>query len=232
MDHGFKYALVVVDDANRKLDAEPLKDKNTINLVKAFKKIYSRNILKTPKNVEFDSGAEFHGETEIYFKKLGIHIRYADVNRHRQQSLVETKNHVLGKAIHMMQAQQELRTNKQVRVWVKFLPELVSLINEHVSSTIPKHRVEDDFPVSTDDNKNLLGIGTPVRVLLDYPIHAHNEKRLDNKFRASDIRWTPTVYKITQVLLRPSFPPLYLVDDGKTTQHTRQQLQVVPAYFA
>ena len=55
-----------------------------------------------------------------------------------------------------------------------------------------------------------------------------NNKRLGGKFRAGDIRWTKDVYEIKDILLRPNQPPMYTVDNGKTTEYTRQQLQPVP----
>ena len=47
-DKNYKYLLVVVDISSRLIDAEQLKDKNSINIVKAFKKIYNRDILDNP----------------------------------------------------------------------------------------------------------------------------------------------------------------------------------------
>ena len=55
-DHGYKYLLVVVDISTRLIDAEKLKDKNAVSIVKAFIKIYNRDILDVPNNINFDSG--------------------------------------------------------------------------------------------------------------------------------------------------------------------------------
>ena len=41
-DNGYKYALVVVDNATRKVDAEPLKNKTAEAVLKAFVKIFNR----------------------------------------------------------------------------------------------------------------------------------------------------------------------------------------------
>lgn len=43
-DHGYKYALVVIDNYSRKLDAEPLKSKKAAEVKKAFEKIYKRDV--------------------------------------------------------------------------------------------------------------------------------------------------------------------------------------------
>ena len=65
-----------------------------------------------------------------------------------------------------------------------------------------------------------------VRIALNHPINIHNEKTLTGKFRSSDIRWSPKVYKINEVLLKPGFPPMYLVD-GDNVARTKQQLSIV-----
>ena len=47
-DDGYKYLLVVVDIATRKVDAQQLKSKDSNDVKEALKKIYKRKILKTP----------------------------------------------------------------------------------------------------------------------------------------------------------------------------------------
>jgi hypothetical protein len=231
-DQGYKYLLVCVDDSTRKVDAQPLKDKLSNNVVKAFKKIYSRKILKIPQHIELDAGKEFKGATESYFNTLGIKIRYAETARHRQQALVEAKNHIIGKLIFILENHEELKTHKQCKEWVKFLPKIIDEINKHIKESQPNPKKPiSDFPLSDKSNQNLLAAGTLVRVLLDHPIEVYNQKRLiGDRFRAGDIRYRIKTNKITNVLLRPGFPPLYTVDDGTTVQHTRQQLQVMPHF--
>ena len=77
----------------------------------------------------------------------------------------------------------------------------------------------------------MLEKGQNVRVLLDHPIDVYNKKRLNGKFRSGDIRWSIEIYKITEILLRPGFPPMYLINNNKSTQYTKQQLQVVSHQF-
>lgn len=229
-DKGYKYLLVIVDDSTRLIDAEPLKDKYTTSIVKAFQKIYSRNILSPPKHIEVDSGNEFKGTTEIYFKKLNIHIKVGDVNRHRQLGLVENANQRIGKIIFMIQNQKELETKKQSKQWISHLRSIIDELNEHVKNRIHNQPISDE-PLFTKYNSHMLNRGDNVRVLLDYPIDIHNNKRLHGDFRSGDIRWSLKIYKITELLLRDGFPPMYLVDNGKTTQYTKAQLQVVHHQF-
>lgn len=233
---GLKYALVVVDDATRKVDAEPIKSKDSSTVAKAFQKIYNRGILSIPKVVELDSGSEFHGSTEIWFKSKDIRVRYAETNRHRQEALVETANHRLGKILYLIMNQKELETGKPTKEWTKYLPDVIESINEHIADRRPKklsseEKEEKKYPIATKENKKLLPIGTNVRVALDHPEDVATGKRLSGKFRASDIRWSRDIYQITNISLKPDSPPLYDINDRTGIQRTLQQLQVVQSHF-
>ena len=227
-NRGYKYLLVIVDISTRLIDAEQLKDKNASSVVKAFKKIYNRDILDIPTNINCDSGTEFHGETKEYFNNLNVNVTYADPNRHRQQGIVESANQRIGKIIFMMQSHQELQTKKQCKVWVKFIRQIINDLNEDSNNKNKTQTKEiSTVPIITENNKNILNINDKVRVKLDHPIDVYNKKKLGGNFRAGDIKWTINVYKIKEVLLRPGFPPLYLTTKSKTTQYTPQQLQII-----
>ena len=227
-DKTFKYLLVVVDESSRLVDAEPVKDKESAHIVKAFIKIYSRTILNKPKHIELDSGKEFKGDTSTYFKNLNITIRYAETNRHRQQGLVERANQKIGKIIFMLQNQKELQSKKQSKVWITYLREIIKeLNNDSKTKNVEQKEAISEIPIITKNNYKMLNQDDKVRVLLDHPIDIYNSKRLGGTFRSGDIRYTIKVYKIKEVLMRPGFPPMYLTTKSKTTQYTKQQLQAV-----
>ena len=223
-DRGFKYILVVVDNHSKKMDAEKLKEKKSNLVCKALKNIYERGILHMPKQIELDDGTEFKGVVKSYFDDHNVRVRYAPVNRHRSQGLVERKNQILGTLIHKLQVHKELQTHKINRQWVAVLPQLVEEINKHLPTPLNEAISED--PLSNKYNERLLHIGEKVRIQLDYPIDTQG-KRLHGEFRSTDIRWTPTVYTITQVLLKPGFPPMYLTSKTNEVSYTKEQLQKV-----
>ena len=225
-DKGYKYILVVVDDHSKKMDAEKLKEKKSNLVFKAFKNIYSRGILHMPKEIELDDGTEFKGEVKAYFDEHNVRTRYALPNRHRQQGLVERKNQILGTLIHKLQVHKELRTNKIHTEWISILPQLVEEINKHVPK--PINEAVSEEPLSNKYNEHLLNIGDKVRIQLDHPIDTQG-KRLHGEFRSTDLRWTPTTYSITQVLLKPGFPPMYLTNKTNEVSYTKEQLQKVNA---
>ena len=69
-DHGYKYILVVVDIATRKMDAEPMKQRDNNSIIKALTEMFKRKIIKKPLRMEVDDGTEFKGEFEKHYKKF------------------------------------------------------------------------------------------------------------------------------------------------------------------
>ena len=218
-DDGYRYALVVVDNGSRKCDAEPVRNKDNVTITNAFKAIFKRGIVKMPQyQVQVDSGTEFAGSTKQYFLNHGVIVKVAGTGRHRQVSLVEAKNKIIGSALHKRMASQELLTGQVSREWVADLPELIKIINDHIEETtkvneakLEKHPLKDD-PVCKGDSCTLLTEGDKVRVQLDEPKDVADGKKLHGKFRASDIRWDPKIRTLKEVILRPNMSPLYLLD--------------------
>ena len=232
-DNEYKYALVCVDLGTRIVDAEPLKFKNSDDVLKAFKKIYKRGRLKPPSiRLEVDSGTEFKSSVREYFtKKIKCTVKVGQPGRHRQQAYAECANKQLETALLMRMVAQELLTGTPSREWVEDLNIMVDALNENWKRDPPKR--PEGLPVCSGESCNLLSEGTRVRILLDEPRSVLDEK-LHGNFRAGDIRWSPEIHVIKQVLLYPEQPPMYLVDGPhgnlkvSRASYTREQLQVVP----
>lgn len=223
---GFKYLLVVVDDATRHFDAEPLKGKDASMVTNALKRIYKRDILQKPKLVEVDDGTEFKGQFKKYLNSEHIIERTAETARHRQQALVESKNHIIGKVLNYIMNLKEIENKKTSTDWYrseKEFRELIKNMNDHISY---KPKKGSDNILVSKNNKDLLIKGTKVRVLLDYPIDIANERRQIGKFRAGDIRWSKEIHTVEWNVLEPNQPPLYKVS-GENILRTIQQLQPV-----
>jgi len=121
-------------------------------------------------------------------------------------------------------AHEELTSNKINRHWVKILPQVI----EEINKALPKPLTEAISlePILTDANRDLLVVGTRVRIKLDNPIDTQG-KKLIGRFRSSDIRWTRKIYTVNQIVLKPSQPPYYLVDGITTHAFTKPQLLVI-----
>jgi hypothetical protein len=225
-DDGYKYLLVVVDIATRKVDAEPLKTKQAKDATKAMEKIYKRGILKTPLRLEVDSGKEFLGEFSKYFSRM-LDVVKKIVGRHRQQSVVETKNFQIGKILNTRMLVEEINNKGVVsRSWRDIVPKVVKLLNKYFAHNPEEIGIDD--PIKTNKfSSTILPVGTKVRYQLDNPVEYVNEKKLTGKFRSGDIRWSKTVHTITSFYLRPAQPPMYQLDDDTRVAYTKYQLQVV-----
>jgi hypothetical protein len=222
-DRGYRYALVVVDIATRKTDAEPIKNKLADTVLKAMKNIYNRKILKVPKILEVDSGSEFKGVFEQYYENI-LKLRVKEPGRHRQQSVVETRNGLISKTLQKRMLAQEVNTNQESNEWVDFLPQVIRAINDHY--TQQPHEIPADTPIRCSGEAcHILPLGTMVRVQLDNPVTYVDEARLHGKFGIGDIRWTKEVYPITQLFLRPGQPPMYQVNDNESVAYTRNQFR-------
>lgn len=227
-DKGFKYLLVVVDAYDNAIDAEPVKDilSKDNDVLKAFKAIYGRKYLDLPYIITLDRGAEFtQSKVKDYFIKAGVNIKYALSGRSRQLSVVERQNQKIGSILLKRMASQELLQGEVSKEWVDDIKPLIKLLNERKKKPL-KEEISPD-PIADEYTGKLLKIGQKVRLQLDKPIDTVKGNRLIGSFRSGDIRWTTKVYKITQVLLKPGFVPMYLTDADDKVARTKNQLQVV-----
>jgi hypothetical protein len=246
-DQGFNYLLVVVDNASKRFDAEPVKQLNAKTIVEAFKKIYKRTYVKMPKQrIELDSGVEFNNKlVQDYFSKNNVEIRYAKAQRSRQQAIVERKNFSIAKMLFFRMTAQELlhaeysKNDKKrditSREWVNELPDVVKMLNKKIGKfKKPDMETLQELPIKGDKmNHQLLEEGQKVRVKLDKPQEVTGVK-YSGRFRATDIKYKPEIRIIKHIILKPGFPPLYLLNDTKGkdeyergVSYTKQQLQLV-----
>lgn len=227
-DKGFKYILVVVDPYDNSVDAEPVKDilSKDNDVLKAFTKIYSRNNLDFPNILTLDKGSEFtQDKVQKYFKDNFVHIKYALTGRSRQLSTVERMNQRIGTILMKRMANQELITGETSKEWVDDLKPLIEYYNEKKKKPLQKEISPD--PIADEYTGKLYKIGDKVRLQLDKPVDNVKGNRLIGDFRSGDARWTQKIYKITEVLLKPGFPPMYLTDADDDVARTKNQLQKV-----
>lgn len=246
-DKGYSFLLVVVDNASKRFDAEPLQDLKAESVLEAFKRIYKRKYVKMPKQrIELDGGSEFkNSEIQAYFDKNNVEIRYAKAGRSRQQALVERKNFSIAKLLFFRMTAQELLHTEYTKddekkeitstEWVDDLPQVVKVLNARIGKfKKPNVKKLQELPIKGDKmNYQLLEEGQKVRVKLDKPEEATG-KKYGGRFRATDIKYSPKVRVIKHIILKPGYPPLYLLDDPKGKDeyergvaYTKQQLQLV-----
>jgi hypothetical protein len=204
---GFKYLLVCVDVFSRKVDCQPLKNKSAASVLSGIKKIYSRPTLDFPQKIEVDSGSEFNEPFSSFMKDKNILIRVAKEGRHRQQGIVERYNEIIGKALFTEMNIKELETGKISKEWLKYYKGIIKEINKKDNIT----KVKNNPPMASGSSKQLLSIGDKVLVQLDNPKTLMGEK-LKGKFRAGDVKYSPIVRVIKEIILKPNSPPMYLLN--------------------
>ena len=225
-DKGFKYILVCVDLYDSMIDAEPIKELKPKDIIKAFGKMFNREYLEFPVFITLDKGQEFNDKSVVeYFKEYGTTVKYTLTGRSRQVANVERANQKIGTILFKRMTSQELITGETSREWVDDLKPLVKVLNENRRP--PHKETSNKLPLVNEYNGKLYKIGQKVRILLDYPINNTNYARLNGNFRSSDIRWSPQIYKITEVLLKPNYPPMYLTDKNDNVARTKNQLAKV-----
>ena len=212
---GYKYAFVIVDVATSEMDAIPIKNKTPQDIINALKKVYiTHNILELPYIIQFDNGTEFKGDIKKYLNNQGVSVRYTKTNRHRQNSIVESRNKLLGTLILKYQGIKELQTKTKSTEWHKYIDEFVAFMNNKVVKPKPINMSLDitgNIKKSSTDIE-ILSLHQQVRKILDYPINSYNNKKVDSKFRAGDIRWSKEIYFIKHIILNPNMPPMYMLN--------------------
>ena len=221
-DKKFKYAVVVVDLATSHMDAKPVRTKNSTEAARVIKEMYKGPWLKQPKELEVDQGAEFKGDFKDNFK--GMKIRTKKTGRHRAQAQVESTNSLISRLLNRMMIKDEHKKGKSSSKWVEYLPLIVKEVNELLARKPKEINTEKNMPTCEGRSCKLLEVGTKVRTILELPKDFTSGKRQGITFREGDMRWSNKHQYVTQILIRPSYPPMYLVDDGEIG-YTRNQLQ-------
>jgi len=230
-DQGYKYALVVVDVADRKADAEQLKDKKPETVLKAIKKIWLRPYINKPKAfLKVDDGSEFKGQFKKYMEENNIILMRGKPGRSRGQAVAEYLNLVIGKSIMIKQTNDELAEDEENTEWIDELPIIIKQYNEFIDEKEetrkqlkkPSRQVKmyDDM-IDLEVTSDLLEVGQKVYIPLDKPQNIKSQ-RLTGQFRVGDLRFEPKPRKIESVLI--GNPTVYQVEGLPTTVYTREML--------
>ena len=232
----YKYALTVVDVASRFKEAQPLTSKNSDEVAKAFKTIYTRGPLKWPQMLQVDPGREFMGAVTKEMENHKTSIRRGHPEIHRDQAIVERFNRTLAERLFGHQYAVEMRSNAGQRSteWVKRLPSVVSALNNQVTRLIgmkPSVAIKEKVVISEPSTKYLRPVGEnekklPSIVLVRY-LYEPGELEGGTK-RATDPIWSLKVYNIERSFTKPNQPVLYYLSDGPKRGFVREELLVVP----
>jgi len=150
----YKYALVIVNVGYpRVVDAEPLKEVSSKQVLKAMKKIYKRNILSIPKILEVDAGIEFKGDTKDWLNSNKVIIKVAKTGRKRQLAIAERANQTIGNAVHFYLTSQEILIGSLQFEWVEILPVIIKEMNVRARSKPKPEKTK--FILSGEDKEGI-----------------------------------------------------------------------------
>lgn len=236
-DRGYNYLLMVVDTITGKMGAQPLKGKTAEETLTGFKKIFAKGDLPIPKwSIQVDEGGEFKSVVKKYFDDNGVLVRIGKVDRSRHQALVEKRNAIIAKALFQKQVGQEIASGRVNKKWVEDVQEVVDAVNEYETENYNKRKKIEEKKKTPNlpyipKNTVIFEVGTKVRVKFEKPRGVLGEKLSSgtsgtSQFRATDIKWEPTIRTITNIILTPNQPVMYQVDN-KTPAYTFNQLQQV-----
>ena len=231
--HAFNWVLVCVDLYNGSTDAQPLQNKSSQEVLEAFKAIFERKNVLCPKYVlQVDGGSEFKSVVSDYFHEKGVIIRVGQAYRHKQQSVVEERNKVIGKALFQRMIAEELSTGEESAEWLETLPLIIQAINTVQTKRPRSHEVKDASVFATKKNMEVLNVGDQVRAKLEAPREMSGQL-LHGNFRETDPKWSPKIRTIKKVIIHSNSPPRYMLDGTHGTlgvsscSYSRNELQLV-----
>ena len=232
----YKYALTVVDVASRFKEAQPLTSKDSTEVAKAFKTIYTRGPLKWPQMLQVDPGREFMGAVTKEMENHKTFIRRGHPEIHRDQAIVERFNRTLAERLfgHQYAIEMRLPEGQRSTVWVKRLPAVISALNNQVTRLIgmkPAAAIKEKAVASQPATKYLRPVGLnekklPSTVMVRY-LYEPGELEGGTK-RATDPIWSLKVYNIERSFAKQNQPVLYYLHDGPKRSFVREELLVVP----
>ena len=232
----YKYALTVVDVASRFKEAQPLTSKNSDEVAKAFKTIYTRGPLKWPQMLQVDPGCEFMGAVTKEMENHKTLIRRGHPEIHRDQAIVERFNRTLAERLfgHQYAIEMRLPEGQRSTAWVKRLPAVISALNNQVTRLIgmkPAAAIKEKAVASQPSTKYLRPVGLnekklPSIVNVRY-LYQPGELEGGVK-RATDPIWSLKVYNIERSFAKLNQPVLYYLHDGPKRGFVREELLVVP----
>ena len=232
----YKYALTVVDIASRYKEAEPLTSKNSDEVARAFQSIYRRGPLTWPHMLQVDPGREFMGAVTKEMVKHKTYIRRGRTEIHRDQAIVERFNRTLAERLfgHQYAAETLLPEGKRSTEWVKRLPDVVSVLNNEVTSLVgkkPAVAIKEKEVFSKPSTKYNRPVGSaekklPPLINVRY-LYQPGELEGGTK-RATDPIWSLKVYQVVENKTKPNEPVVYYLSDGPKRGFVREELLVVP----
>lgn len=230
-DDGFKYFLCIVNIYNRTIDAEPLRNKYSSDVLGSFHRIVRRNIINPKPNfILADQGPEFKNDAfKVFCEDNGINLIFSSVRRKNQMAIVEYYNGLIQRYLNAKMSIETIKTNHRNKTWVRYLKIVIEEINKFNKEIYPKYKLSDEIDkiLPIQSVNDLIPLGAVVYPKLYKPIDTITGEPLYGKFRTGDVRYDyQHPMKIASYLFRPGRPIRYVLDGIADTSFTREELIV------
>ena len=162
--------------------------------------------------LQVDPGREFMGGVTKEMEKHKTYIRRGRTEIHRDQAIVERFNSTLAQrqSSHQYAVEMLLPEGKLSTEWLKRLPEVVSALNNEVTSLIGKKPA----------------VAIKEKAVSSKP-YQPGELEGETK-RATGPIWSLKVYQVVENKTKPNEPVVYYLSDGPKRGFVREELLVVP----
>jgi len=206
---GYKWLLTVVDLATNKCDMEPMKDKESVTTMEAFKRILKRGILKLPEiSLKTDGGTEFKGAFNKFLEDHKVMHKTAMPYRKQQMGPIEGLNTSVARILmnYLNNKSQELE--EDYFNWDDILPMVREELNKYRQRDMEKLKQYQDkrFFNPAVAGEPEFNIGDYVHYKVDRPIDIHGEPIKDSKWRMGDRIISIETRRIDSILYYPTFP--------------------------
>jgi hypothetical protein len=216
---GYKYLLVATDPVTREFDIEPMKNKDSDGVLKAFLKMTKRDYIDMPKYfLVSDNGSEFQGVFQKYLYDESIFHKQALRGRHKQLAVVDNLINTINRIINAYMTKKEVETNKVSKNWYDVINTVRTELNEVRKVDIKK--LQDEYEqnpplvetatekivkqgkksvIEYEFKKPRFKVGQKVYRLLELPKNALGEVQT-GKFRTGDYRIDEQRREIKQIV--------------------------------
>ena len=186
--------------------------------------------------LQVDPGREFMGGVTKEMEKHKTFTRRSRTEIHRDQAIVERFNRTLAERLfgHQYAVEMPLPEGKRSTEWVKRLPEVVSALNNEVTSLIGKKTavaIKEKSVSSKSSTKYNRPVGVAEKKLppiINVRYLCQPGELEGGTKRATDPIWCLKVYQIVENKTKPNEPVVYYLSDGPKRGFVREELLVVP----
>jgi len=186
--------------------------------------------------LQADPACEFMGAVTQEMEKHKTYIRRGCVDIHRDQATVERLHRTLAERFfgHQYAVEMRLPVGQWSTAWVKRLPEVVSALNNEVTSLIgkkPAIAIKEKSVYARPSTPYSRPVGKSEKILpsLVQVRYLYQPGKLEGGVkRATDPIWSLKVYSIERSFTKPDQPVLYYLRDGPKHGFVREELLVVP----